>query len=341
MAIQNISIKNFTVFKDVNIDFCEGVNVFIGENGTGKTHLLKILYLASFYNSSNPKYLHTLSSLFGRFFNVKDCELFNTVAGEAEQIPLSMSFAFKVNEKTNEVIENKFRHTNPSLIVVDTEVIKTPTFIPAKEVLSMANLTRVSDDYKSTLDIDVTLTEIIRKAKNLVPDRPSELAVKLADKIAHEIKGTVEFDEKTQAFWINKYDGSRISFGSEAEGYKKLGLLWQLIMNKNITEDTVLLWDEPEANLNPKLIPVIVDMLMELSKHGVQIFIATHDYFFARYLEVRKSSEDKVIYHALYKSDEFDGVMCESQEKFAALDNNSIITQSINLYKEEVKKVMG
>ena len=43
MSINKIQIKNFTVFKDISIDLVSGVNIFMGENGTGKTHLLKIL----------------------------------------------------------------------------------------------------------------------------------------------------------------------------------------------------------------------------------------------------------------------------------------------------------
>ncbi len=42
--IRRCHIKNFTVFKDQEIEFCSGINVIIGANSTGKSHLLKILY---------------------------------------------------------------------------------------------------------------------------------------------------------------------------------------------------------------------------------------------------------------------------------------------------------
>ena len=32
MYVENVSIKNFTVFKDCYTDFSKGVNIFIGEN---------------------------------------------------------------------------------------------------------------------------------------------------------------------------------------------------------------------------------------------------------------------------------------------------------------------
>lgn len=42
MYIDYLYLNNFTVFKTLNIEFSKGVNIFIGENGTGKTHLLKL-----------------------------------------------------------------------------------------------------------------------------------------------------------------------------------------------------------------------------------------------------------------------------------------------------------
>ena len=44
MAISNCKIDNFTVLENERIEFCAGVNVIIGANGTGKSHLLKVLY---------------------------------------------------------------------------------------------------------------------------------------------------------------------------------------------------------------------------------------------------------------------------------------------------------
>lgn len=44
MQVKEISIDNFTVFEKIKIDFSKGINILIGENGTGKTHLMKIMY---------------------------------------------------------------------------------------------------------------------------------------------------------------------------------------------------------------------------------------------------------------------------------------------------------
>ena len=44
MAVNQIEINKFTVLNSVKIGFSDGINVIIGENGTGKTHLLKLIY---------------------------------------------------------------------------------------------------------------------------------------------------------------------------------------------------------------------------------------------------------------------------------------------------------
>ncbi|WP_338144629.1 AAA family ATPase [Clostridium tetani] len=39
-------MKKFTVFKNIKVNFSKGINIIMGENGTGKTQLLKAAYAA-------------------------------------------------------------------------------------------------------------------------------------------------------------------------------------------------------------------------------------------------------------------------------------------------------
>jgi Recombinational DNA repair ATPase (RecF pathway) len=36
VSIESIELRNFTVFKDLKVNFSKGINIIIGENGTGK-----------------------------------------------------------------------------------------------------------------------------------------------------------------------------------------------------------------------------------------------------------------------------------------------------------------
>ena len=42
--ISGLSLKNFTVFAKADFKFANGLNVIAGENGTGKSHVLKVAY---------------------------------------------------------------------------------------------------------------------------------------------------------------------------------------------------------------------------------------------------------------------------------------------------------
>ena len=46
MPITRVEFDNFTVFDNMTIPFCTGINILLGENGLGKTHIMKVLYAA-------------------------------------------------------------------------------------------------------------------------------------------------------------------------------------------------------------------------------------------------------------------------------------------------------
>ena len=118
-------------------------------------------------------------------------------------------------------------------------------------------------------------------------------------------------------------------------------MLWQLVNNGHLKQGSVLFWDEPEANINPKNIPVIVDFLLDLQEDGVQIFIATHDYFLAKYLDIKKRDKTSLKFHSLYKdeSNHF-STACETGDEFVSLERNAIIAEQFKIYQEGVKKVL-
>ena len=43
--ITTLELSNVTVFNNARLDFSPGLNVLIGENGTGKSHVLKLGYI--------------------------------------------------------------------------------------------------------------------------------------------------------------------------------------------------------------------------------------------------------------------------------------------------------
>ena len=60
MKIKRIKFQNYTAFEDQQMEFSPGINVIIGENGTGKTHLMKALYSACQSADKKTSFSHKL-----------------------------------------------------------------------------------------------------------------------------------------------------------------------------------------------------------------------------------------------------------------------------------------
>ena len=340
MTIQSIGLKNFTVFEDIRLDVSSDINIFVGENGTGKTHLLKALYAACEL-SKNENAHDDLLLCFKE--NQQDANLLHDKNIEKLTISITVDDVARKHVRGTGLTApslDDLKRFNPNATLIHSSkyFLEIPygkkfsaIYIPVKDMLThSAGLLAMVAKYRD-FPFDKTLTDIVIKASQWKVKQPPKLALAILPLLEEMMDGTVVFEN--DEFYIKKHDGKLIRFELEAEGLKKIGLLWQLLMTDNLNENTILIWDEPEANLNPKFLPQIVECLLELSRHGVQIFMSTHNYIFAKYFNVRAKSSDSVIFHALYF--ENGNVNVESNKIFSSLKNNAIM-QTFNQLLDEV-----
>ena len=71
-----------------------------------------------------------------------------------------------------------------------------------------------------------------------------------------------------------------------AEGWRKIAMLARLITTGSLYNSGCLFWDEPESNLNPKLIREVARAILRLCEAEIQVFVATHSLFLLREFEV-------------------------------------------------------
>jgi predicted ATP-dependent endonuclease of OLD family len=340
MAINKIRLKNFTVFDDVQLELAAGINVFIGENGVGKTHLLKVLY-AFCESGTDMAFLNKLDNCMTSTKNGDSFVHLSPLGSSDKQIRYCIDAEEKqidVKANSNNLLNDgkPFSSANDAIDYIDSNRVEkiVSAFIPAKEMLTHVGLEK---DYKErVLPFDDTLIDILNKCGVSELRKLDDTEQSLIDNITEIIGGNVEYENNK--YYI-KHNDVRIGFATESEGYKKFATIYRLIETGNLRKGSVLFWDEPEANINPKNIPALVKILFALQRIGVQIFLATHNYFIAKYLNTLKTDKDNISFHALYKSSK--AVKCESGSDFELLDNNLIIKQSISLYEEEVTKVLG
>lgn len=329
MSITSIRLKNFLAFKDISLNFVPGVNVLVGRNGTGKTQILKAIYgtVDSMEGPVSQIVLDCFKPGMDRTDLCADSELGNIVIElEDDKIPA---------EKHSKEITELKQTADGSKIKLKTTVFlgaMSAVYIPVKDMLTHAKgLIAMSEKYRD-FPFDKTLTRIIQKADQWRLREIPALAEKILPQLERLLDGQiVRVDED---FYVKKADGRLIDFAVEAEGHKKIGLFWQLLMNESITEDSILIWDEPEANLNPEYLPVLVECLLELSRCNVQVFVSTHNYLFAKYFDVRKHEKDSVVFHSLFDVKD-KGVQGETAECFDELKHNSIM-DAFNKLLDEV-----
>lgn len=304
MAIKSIDILNVLVFQrqwrknngscmdgktqsgdsisdGFHLNFGDGINIIIGENGVGKTSLLKMIYAATQWSIKKTDLGKTKNLL--QFFS-------NSISND-ETLKNSDYKAgycyYRVSDGTH-----KFEYSLSHQGIFDFDdwsgLNIHSVFIPTTEMLSHSKgFLALYEKYN--MPFDGTQVDIIVNASLPETREIPESMKGVLKKISNAIDGDVILEN--DSFYIVKQDGRKVEFSLEAEGLRKLGLIWKLIRNGLLEKDTVLLWDEPEANLNPELYPLVVDILLELQKNGVQMFLATHSYNFAKYLEIKREKK--------------------------------------------------
>ena len=64
--LTRIVLERFTAFEQLDLSLGPGINVFIGANGTGKTHLLKVAYAVCEFKTTKFDYIEGPE---GRFYD--------------------------------------------------------------------------------------------------------------------------------------------------------------------------------------------------------------------------------------------------------------------------------
>lgn len=323
--IKRLVTKNFTVLRNTDLEFSGGLNVIIGENGSGKTHLIKLLYsILSCYDEINEinkklkqeaftkQLLQSImaTKLFdvfkpdqlGRLTTRKQGRERAEVAFFDKTGAYTCFFGFATNSKTEVIFTKTPAKTN----------INAPVYFPAKELLTLyPRFVSMYDEYH--VQYDVTYYDTIKLlGRDLKKGKHDTELQEMIDKIEEAMGGHFYLDKKGDSFYfqLSKSNETELKGDMEvnlvAEGWRKIGMLTQLLLNGGLKDKGVLFWDEPEANLNPQLIRIMAEIIYRLSSK-IQIFITTHSLFLMReieYLSHHEPHATPIKYFCLQKSGE-------------------------------------
>ena len=293
--INSLNIKNFTEFSEANFDFSEGLNVIIGDNSTGKSHVLKLAYAIMYVwheakreqeeipgeitsGGSDSWWQRRLAEKLVKVFKPDTlgrlCRVGQKAATQIEVV--------QIINKTETKAALKFTKTSKA----EVELLQKPTsfpstmplFLPAKEVLSLfPNFIRVYEE--RMLAFEEAYYDLCKALSTPLLRNPETSLLEPLEKM---IGGKVKLE--SDRFYIHFPEQGDLEISLIAEGLRKVALLSYLIANDSLKKGSTLFWDEPETNLNPRMMKQVIDSLVQLVEKGTQIILTTHHLFLMKAL---------------------------------------------------------
>jgi len=316
--LKTLHIQHFTVFQDARFDFSPGLNVVIGDNGTGKTHLLKLAYLfCRAWPDLTGKRLRInqqraeayLDERVANLFRVSDLGVLvrqghrngailqAVVGGHIPTLQIrmpsdppflspgldeQMPWHIKIKRPKNESAKVE-AVTVPDAAATNAFVPR-PVFVPSKEMVSLfKGLIALFEKYRE-FPLDETYLDLAVAMSTLEPREASPLLPEVMQSIQKLLGGHLRLENGDLIF--ERADGSRLESQLMAEGHRKLAMLIYLLRYGVIEQGSTVFWDEPEANLNPAALKLLAEALFVLSGLGVQVVVATHSLFLLREFEI-------------------------------------------------------
>lgn len=344
MALTKAKLQNFTAFADLEVEFSPGINVLVGENGTGKTHLLKVCYAACDVARTGDAFSEKLVRVFlpsrrsiGALVKRNSETDVATVAISRGKRTLQAKFSrhHSIHQRLEDYSGGPTGVGVQSDNWVDSSLVC--AYIPVNDMLANAPGFR-SLYAEREIHFEEIYNDILQRAY-LPPLRKlaSEPLRKQLDGLKQAAGGSVVI--KNEEFFLDTGDGF-LEFTLLAEGMRKLALLQLLLRNGTLRPGAALFWDEPETNLNPALLKLTMEVLLELQRAGVQIFLATHDYVVLEELDLQKTDKDEVFFHSLYHDDT--GVIsCNASRNYRGVAPNAIAEVFDDLYDREIERSLG
>lgn len=297
--IRKLVVEGVTVFPEQeSFSFVPGLNIIVGGNDSGKSHLMKLCYAITKWGCDGARRelpevwaeekrlrrdmlrvfgTHNLTALTAR--NRGNGQARIKASLEGMKVPTGcadLSFTFSAGKEEEgihiEKLPQRFLSEN-AVFISPREVLSIyPCYMQAgkryPELLDSASweLCRALEEEPDSTPIPGSLRYVIQQIETLLSGRLQRL---------------------NGRFFLQRPAQEPLELNLVAEGFKRIGTLGLLIGNGTIHSGTALFWDEPEMNLNTIHLPLLVRILMGLCHAGVQVMLTTHSLFLLRELVIQ------------------------------------------------------
>ena len=297
--IEELHLQNLTAFSDANLKFADGLNVIIGENGTGKTHILKSAYSALWVcvraardnSEEKPTKTHLQKAVADKLVGVFRPDGLGRLARRQpgpSRCELRCAFA------AGNELKCSFDTTSKKEVAIETLpskwLSKLPVYLPTRELLTISP--GFVSLYETThLPFEETWKDTCLLLGAPLARGPRESRIKqLLEPLERAMEGKVDADSAGRFYLVSS--AGNLEMHLVAEGLRKLAMIARLIATGQLVGKGCLFWDEPDANLNPRIIKRIAQTILHLCQNGIQVFVATHSLFLMRELDILLQTPD-------------------------------------------------
>lgn len=342
--LNTVTLKNFGPLPNGQYQFASGLNVVVGENGLGKSHLLKLIYAVLKVNADAKEFTKTalqkayadkLVGVFrpdalGRLVKRKQGRERCEVALDLQDASQSCRIHFATLSKSEvqvDVLPASVSHPPPAFIPTRELVTLCPWFGPLYDNYHL----RFEESWRDTVSL--------LGSPSVKGPREEAVATMLAP-LEAAMGGKVVVDTATGEFYLHIPAEGKMEMPLVAEGLRKLAMLARLISTGTLLDKGYLFWDEPETNLNPKLLKVVARSIMTLCQQGIQVFIATHSYFLLKELNLL-SHQTPVPQHFIGLTVQNGETVLEQASRLLDLTTIVTLDEELAQYDRELQQTLG
>lgn len=251
---------------------------------------IKIVDLISTMEESNDSYADLLESHLKTELieNFQITDLAELITFDKNKCEIASDlFAIRLNKSDIEFsLQHEFINEVSSLSRV--VFFESPAYWKVREALIEAKSHSVTSDLTGVPKYFYDLDKILRtKSVN-----NSVEITDLANNLQTAVGGS--FLYQNGSFTFRDEVGNEIPKNLVSFGMTNLGMVHTLLSNNVINKGSFVFFDEPETNLHPKWQVLLMQTLIELAKHDINVVIATHSIDMLKALEVGLKKEDDI-----------------------------------------------
>ena len=269
--IKNAKVENFGPIREFYGDF-SFLNLLIGPNGTGKSYLLMLIYsmISTFISDSEHCDIeHKLRAVF------QERDIRNLITWGCSRSIAKISFGnnselclkidkeipsiFSAKQLTREDLDLRMDHFN---------------FITMSDVLAVYSaVSSLIEDHPSYVGISDAFSDFCNKLLNLdYPEHGREWSDLVEDL---ERRMRVRFEVQGGKI-VAEVSKKRMGIEQVSSGMRTFSALCLALKKGLICPRSILFIEEPEIHLHPQWLANMAELITEIAKRNVQVFVSTH-----------------------------------------------------------------